>query len=190
VSPRRKRFRRVGSPPALKGFKPFGIPFSQTGVVSLHFEEYEALQLADYKKLSQEDAAKIMNVSRPTFTRIYDSCLKKVARAFVEGLSITIEGGDVQFEKEWFRCNQCNHVFSKLKTDGIKCPKCKSDNLEHINESIRNWREEQYSSSASATSGYCICPQCHHKEPHRRGVPCYSINCPECGSTMTRNRGE
>ncbi|MBL7113552.1 MAG: DUF134 domain-containing protein, partial [Bacteroidales bacterium] len=116
MSPRRKRHRRVGSPPVIKGFKPFGLPFNQAEGVTLHFEEYEALQLADYKNLSQEDAAKIMNVSRPTFTRIYDSCLKKIARAFAEGRSIVIGGGDVQFDKEWFRCDECNLLFTSDET--------------------------------------------------------------------------
>lgn len=186
MSPRRKRYRRVEAPPALKGYKPFGIPFRSTGVVTLHFEEYEALQLADYKKLSQKDAAMIMNVSRPTFTRIYDSCLKKIARAFAEGLAITIEGGDVHFEKEWFRCNACNQVFSEEKKDKMKCPECKSTDIEHINESIRNWREEQYRSRSTDETGYCICPECKHRQPHQRGVPCYSVSCPKCGRPLIR----
>ena len=165
----------------------FCIPLSPAGVITLHFEEYEALQLADYNKLSQEDGARIMNVSRPTFTRIYDSCWKKIARAFAEGLAITIEGGDVQFEKEWFRCNACNHVFTGDLPGKTKCPECKSKDIEHINESIRNWREEHYRSRSSATTGYCICPECHYKQPHQRGVPCNSVTCPECGSSMTRD---
>jgi len=34
--------------------------------------------------------------------------------------------------------------------------------------------------------GDCICPQCGRKLPHQAGVPCYSINCPNCGTRMMR----
>jgi len=35
-------------------------------------------------------------------------------------------------------------------------------------------------------AGECVCPQCGHREPHQRGVPCFERQCPECGTTMTR----
>jgi ferredoxin len=34
--------------------------------------------------------------------------------------------------------------------------------------------------------GYCVCPNCGHKVPHQRGIPCYEIRCPKCNSVMTR----
>jgi len=100
MSPRRKRYRRISALPSIQGYKPIGIPRKQIGEVVLLFEEYEALKLADYENLTQEEAAKRMDISRPTFTRIYDSCRKKLARAFIEGKAILIEGGDVRFEKD------------------------------------------------------------------------------------------
>ena len=36
--------------------------------------------------------------------------------------------------------------------------------------------------------GYCVCPQCGERIPHQRGVPCYTQNCPKCGSRMVRER--
>lgn len=36
--------------------------------------------------------------------------------------------------------------------------------------------------------GTCVCPACGHREPHRRGVPCFEAKCPQCGGTMTRER--
>lgn len=34
--------------------------------------------------------------------------------------------------------------------------------------------------------GNCICPGCGHKIPHEKGIPCYSLNCPTCGTSMVR----
>ncbi|MFW6282851.1 MAG: hypothetical protein ACOC1P_02250 [Minisyncoccales bacterium] len=36
--------------------------------------------------------------------------------------------------------------------------------------------------------GYCICPQCKTRIEHKRGVPCYQEECPECGAAMVRDR--
>lgn len=35
-------------------------------------------------------------------------------------------------------------------------------------------------------SGYCICPSCGTKVPHKAGTPCYQLTCPKCGAKMTR----
>lgn len=40
--------------------------------------------------------------------------------------------------------------------------------------------------TTSETVGYCVCPQCGHKQPHERGVPCFELACPNCGTAMTR----
>ena len=34
--------------------------------------------------------------------------------------------------------------------------------------------------------GNCVCPQCHTKAAHERGIPCFNKKCPNCGATMTR----
>ena len=34
--------------------------------------------------------------------------------------------------------------------------------------------------------GECICPKCGAKASHQQGVPCYSMNCPSCGTKMIR----
>ena len=39
---------------------------------------------------------------------------------------------------------------------------------------------------AAGPVGSCICPECHHEIPHRRGEPCNSFKCPKCGNNMTR----
>ncbi len=39
---------------------------------------------------------------------------------------------------------------------------------------------------AGSVAGYCLCPECGHREPHKRGEPCVERKCPQCGAAMTR----
>jgi len=39
---------------------------------------------------------------------------------------------------------------------------------------------------AGGAVGNCLCPQCNHRQPHERGVPCMQIKCPQCGTAMIR----
>ena len=34
--------------------------------------------------------------------------------------------------------------------------------------------------------GECICPNCGHIISHQQGVPCIQVQCPACGTPMTR----
>ncbi|GAB1416528.1 hypothetical protein MASR2M117_19340 [Paludibacter sp.] len=130
--PRPKQHRRVNAPPLMKGYKPFGIPASELETVILHYDEYEAIRLLDYEGLLQEQAAEKMNVSRPTLTRIYENARKSVAQAFVEGKMIIIEGGNVEFDKEWFRCRRCH----KLVDEASNHPDCKKSTNPDENDLI------------------------------------------------------
>ncbi len=98
--PRPTRKRKIFSLPLVKGFRPFGEQQGQSETLNLLYEEYEAIKLADYNLLTQEQAAKKMNVSRPTFTRIYEKARQKIASALVEGKAIVIEGGNVLLNTE------------------------------------------------------------------------------------------
>lgn len=136
--PRPKHFRRIMSPPIMIGFKPFGVPRNCNDKVVLQYDEYEAIRLLDYEGLLQEQAAEKMNVSRPTLTRIYETARKNIAKAFVEGMAIVIEGGNVDFGSDWYRCRKCNKVFSETDNH-VKCKNCKSfgtDELTKINPAI------------------------------------------------------
>lgn len=124
--PRPKRERRIARPPLMMGYKPFGIPRKVLSELYLHFDEFEALRLLDYKGMTQEEAAKEMNVSRPTLTRIYDQARKTIAQAFVEGKMILIEGGKVEFKGDWYRCKQCHRVIQGLENQ-VFCKDCHTD---------------------------------------------------------------
>jgi len=39
---------------------------------------------------------------------------------------------------------------------------------------------------SAGPGGSCVCPQCGHKVPHKVGTPCYQMECPKCGTRMTR----
>lgn len=36
--------------------------------------------------------------------------------------------------------------------------------------------------------GNCVCPKCGAETNHPRGTPCSQIECPSCGTLMTRQR--
>ena len=119
------RNRKVLNPPRMAGFKPFGMPLSELKVLKLHFDEYESINLINYQNLTQDAAAEMMGISRPTFTRVYNRALKKIAKAFVECMAIEIEGGNVEFEKQWFKCNKCFKLIEGMENH-IKCKGCSS----------------------------------------------------------------
>jgi predicted DNA-binding protein (UPF0251 family) len=61
--------------------------------VGVTIDEFEAIRLADLEELNHAQAAKLMRVSRPTFTRILFCAHKKVADGLVNIKAIKIEGG-------------------------------------------------------------------------------------------------
>ena len=76
-------------------FKPRGVPLADLETVELTLDGLEAIRLADREGLYQEEAARRMGVSRPTFARILTQARRKVAEALVEGKSLVISGGAV-----------------------------------------------------------------------------------------------
>ena len=183
--PRPKRNRRMGVPPAMQGFKPFGIPFRNIQKVTLLFEEFESIRLADYDGLTQEQAAEKMNISRPTFTRIYDKARKTIAKAFVESIAVIISGGNVQLDKTWVKCGKCYNTFEQDKLNIKKCSVCDSENIEILNQpcELSGTGKGIYYKGHKATKK-CICPQCKKTIPHRPGIPCRDELCPECKINM------
>jgi uncharacterized protein len=135
--PRNKKCRRLSNIPSMKGFRPFGVSSFINEPVIINLEEYEALKSADYLGLSHEEASFKMGISRPTFTRIYESVRKKIALSFTEGRSILIEGGNVEFDFDWYKCNDCGYSFNVQKKDTsreILCDKCNSKNITNLND--------------------------------------------------------
>jgi uncharacterized protein len=138
--PNRRRYRKVTMPPPMEGFKPFGIPMRELEPIVLLYEEFEAIRLADYENLTQEEAAAKMNISRPTFTRLYDKARKNIARAFVEGKAIFIQGGTYITDDYWYRCYDCHETMISMKP-AKHCRKCDSDNIILLNNQPGNAKQ-------------------------------------------------
>jgi predicted Fe-Mo cluster-binding NifX family protein/predicted DNA-binding protein (UPF0251 family) len=66
--------------------------------VILQHDELEAIRLKDHLGIPQEEAAKQMNVSQPTFHRLILSAHEKMADAVVNGKALRIEGGNVTID--------------------------------------------------------------------------------------------
>lgn len=86
--------RRVRFNPNITYFKPRGIPLKELEEVILPVDEYEAVRLKDLEGFEQEECAKKMNISQPTFHRLVLSARKKIADAVINGKAIKIEGGN------------------------------------------------------------------------------------------------
>lgn len=134
--PRPKTTRKIADKPHISGLKPYGIagPVEKSEAIFLLYEEYEALRLCDYDRYNQCEAARLMGVSRPTLTRICMSARHKVSAAIVEGHQLIIEGGKVEINHEWMKCNQCHCFFTKQQAGDTTCPLCGSNDIEEVSE--------------------------------------------------------
>lgn len=89
--PRPRLCRRIRFRPNVTFFKPAGIRMAGLEETVLAPDEFEAVRLKDLEGLEQEEAARKMNISQPTFHRIVTSGRKKIAEAIVKGKAIRIE---------------------------------------------------------------------------------------------------
>lgn len=94
--PRPKRCRRICGYPDYWSFAPEGAAAAETVVFKL--DEYETIRLIDYQKMTQEECAAAMGVSRATVTGIYERARFKLADAMVNGKRIRITGGSYRID--------------------------------------------------------------------------------------------
>jgi predicted DNA-binding protein (UPF0251 family) len=88
--------RRIHYQPPARFYKPQGIPLGQLRGVTLPLEGLEAFRLADAEGLDQEQAAAMMAISRPTFSRLISEARHTVAEALANGWAIRIDGGSYE----------------------------------------------------------------------------------------------
>jgi predicted DNA-binding protein (UPF0251 family) len=96
--PRPPKLRVICHSPNATYFKPRGVPLTELEEVVLGLDELEALRLADFEGLSQEDAGQRMGVSRGTIGRLLESARKTVADALLHGKALRLEGGPVEIQ--------------------------------------------------------------------------------------------
>lgn len=185
MSPRPFRLRKISNPPVISGFKPYGNKkdLPENGNVFLHLEEYEALRLCDFEMLDHYRAAVLMNVSRPTLTRIYSRARQKIAEALVLGKQIIIEGGKIYFDSDWFSCPSCGCFFNNpdKQQEPEACPLCGNSSFFTY---VANGSAPD--ESLNRCSDCCVCPSCGYEKPHLHGLPCKDEICPECGNHLVR----
>lgn len=90
--PKHSRCRRVCAEPAFRNFHPSCS--HNAAPVALLVDEFEAIRLVDFHKMTHEQCAKQMQISRTTVTEIYEKARFKIADALVNGKSILITGGN------------------------------------------------------------------------------------------------
>lgn len=129
--------------------------------INLTLDELEAIRLADLEGFYQEDAAKIMNISRQTFGNILNSAHRKVAESLVFGKVLKIEGGFVKLENSKFPL------------------RCKRKRFCYRGGEVMNKKR-------MGNGGCCICPKCGYKKEHTPGIPCREEKCPECNIPLIR----
>lgn len=138
---RPEKNRNVLTPPSFNNFKPSGVRAVELQQVMLTLDEYEALRLADYDGLDHQQAAKKMDISRPTFSRLIAKARQKMAEFIIEGKSLQIEGGAVHFSENMILCLDCGAryqvAFSKRH---IICPECGSENFQDLAQSFGHGR--------------------------------------------------
>jgi len=103
---RPKKCRWVETEPGVTFFKPRGIPLRSLQQIVITVDELEAMRLADYLEMTQEEVAQRMQVSRPTVTRMLSRAHRAVAEALVHGKAICIQGGDYRVGQQCQSCGQ------------------------------------------------------------------------------------
>jgi len=96
--PRPFKSRSILEKPRCSRFSPDQV--QERGSIVLSLDEYEVIRNCDYERLSQENCATIMQISRTTVQRIYASARIKIAEALVLGKILEIDGGKVTMTDE------------------------------------------------------------------------------------------
>lgn len=89
--PRPQRCRRICRLPENIVFSPEVVT---GGEVTLTFDEYEVIRLVDFEKLTHEQCARQMDISRTTVTEIYENARYKIADSIINGKKMLISGGN------------------------------------------------------------------------------------------------
>ncbi|MFA5010774.1 MAG: DUF134 domain-containing protein [Ignavibacteria bacterium] len=125
--------RKILSPYSEVSFFPGGKNNSDADSVLFLAEEFEAIKLIDYEGLNQSKAAKLMKISRPTFTRIYKRARIKLSTSLVEKRTLKLSGKNIYYSGNWQKCLVCECIYNIVnKSNKEGCPLCNSYNFVNI----------------------------------------------------------
>ncbi|MDX1810052.1 MAG: DUF134 domain-containing protein [Sulfurospirillaceae bacterium] len=88
---RRRKDRNIDADHSEICFKPRGIRSDSLESVILYEDEMEAVRLADYESLYQQECADKMHISRTTFSRLVESARKKIADALLNNKMLEVK---------------------------------------------------------------------------------------------------
>jgi len=117
--PRPRMNRWIRHQPLVQFYVPQGVPLGRLRGVTLTLDGLEALRLADAEGQEQEQAAKSMGISRPTFSRLLAEARGIVARGLVNGWAIRIEGGNYEFTGEAPPCGRGRRRCRRRAAGGV-----------------------------------------------------------------------
>ncbi len=108
---------------------------------------------------------------------------------------------------DYFHCSNCNTLVPcpiSSSQNGLTCPACPScglsmNLLQGQQAGMQRFGEANFNVVGGfrpgsgmggglglGSGGYIACPDCGDTMPHQRGVPCYTVHCPKCQTTMVR----
>jgi len=96
--PRPQRCRRICREPEYVAFHAEGGRAEEA--VCLSLDEFEVLRLVDYEKLTHEQCAARMDISRTTVTEICENARHKLMESLLTGRPLQIIGGNVRICEE------------------------------------------------------------------------------------------
>ena len=88
---RRKKCRNIDADHSKVCFKPCGTRGHLLEKVIIDEDEMEAIRLADFESLYQQECADKMGISRTTFSRLVESARRKIADALLHQKAISID---------------------------------------------------------------------------------------------------
>ncbi|MBR4027531.1 MAG: DUF134 domain-containing protein [Lachnospiraceae bacterium] len=119
---RPKRCRRICIEPEHISFSPEDSIIVDTLTMTL--DEYEVIRLVDLEKITHEQCASRMNISRTTVTEIYETARTKLADSLVNGKRLIIAGGNYTIcdGSAQTTCNKVCHKAQLLHTTILPKP--------------------------------------------------------------------
>jgi predicted DNA-binding protein (UPF0251 family) len=111
------KIRYIQDLPHVTQFSPRGKP-GRPDQVELTLDQFEAIKLADYQRLSQEQGAAAMRLSRASFGRILRKARKLLADAIVKGkiIRIKLDGQQIEVQNKGVPSDQFQKEFENFKS--------------------------------------------------------------------------